>query len=62
MTPHRLRWFGRMIKKVLYWVAVVVVSLAILVALILFFESRDDSTLDAGAGVVRLFLGWRLPI
>lgn len=35
-----------MLKKVLYWVAVVVLSLALVVSLILFFESRDDSSLD----------------
>ena len=35
-----------MIGKIVYGVAVVVISLAILVALILFFESRDDSTLE----------------
>ena len=34
--------------KVLYWAAVVVVSLALVVSLILFFESRDDSELDEG--------------
>ena len=31
--------------KVLYWVAVLLVSLAILVAVILFFESRDSGSL-----------------
>jgi hypothetical protein len=34
------------LKKVIYWVAVVAVSLALVVSLILFFESRDDSSLD----------------
>jgi hypothetical protein len=33
--------------KVLYWAAVVMVSLALVVALILFFESRDDSSLES---------------
>lgn len=32
--------------KILYWLAVLAISLALLVALVLFFESRDDSTLD----------------
>ena len=32
--------------KVLYWIAVVVISLALVVSLILFVESRDDSSLD----------------
>jgi len=31
-----------------YWLAVLVVSLALVVVLILFFESRDDSSLDRG--------------
>ena len=37
------------VLKVLYWLAVFVVSLALLVGLIIFFESRDDSAIDAGA-------------
>ncbi len=37
-----------MVLKILYWLAVLVISLALLVALVLFFESRDDSSLDAG--------------
>lgn len=35
-----------MLGKLLYWVAVVLVSLALVVALILFLESRDDSALE----------------
>jgi len=35
--------------KVLYWLAVFVVSLALLVGLIIFFESRDASSIDAEA-------------
>jgi len=38
-----------MVLKILYWLAVMVVSLALLVALVLFFESRDDSSLDQGS-------------
>ncbi len=34
--------------KLLYWIAVLVLSLALLVGLVLFFESRDDSTLGMG--------------
>jgi hypothetical protein len=34
------------VGKVLYWVAVVAISLFLVVLLILFFESRDDSSLD----------------
>ena len=37
----------RLVLKVLYWLAVLAVSLALLVALILFFESRDASELDS---------------
>jgi hypothetical protein len=35
--------------KALYWLAVLVISLALLVGLVLFFESRDDSSLSSGA-------------
>lgn len=35
--------------KVLYWLAVLIVSFALLVALVLFLESRDSSSLDQGA-------------
>ena len=40
----------RAVLKVLYWLAVLVVSLAILVGLILFLESRDDSSVDGSLG------------
>jgi hypothetical protein len=40
---------GRVLLKILYWLAVLLVSLALLVALILFFESRDESSVDEGA-------------
>lgn len=39
-----------MALKILYWLAVVAISLVLLVGLVLFFESRDQSTLDEGAG------------
>jgi hypothetical protein len=38
-----------LLLKVLYWLAVLVVSVALLVLLVLFFESRDSSELDQGA-------------
>jgi hypothetical protein len=38
-----------MVGKIVYWLAVIAISLALVVALILFFESRDDSSLDDGA-------------
>ena len=36
----------RVLGKILYWVAVLAISLALLVALVLFFESRDSSQLN----------------
>jgi hypothetical protein len=35
--------------KILYWAAVIAISLALVVALILFLESRDQSSLESGA-------------
>lgn len=35
--------------RILYWLAVLVISLALLVALVLFLESRDESSLDSGS-------------
>jgi cytochrome b subunit of formate dehydrogenase len=40
-----------MLLKVLYWLAVVAISLALVVGLILFFESRDQSSVESGAWV-----------
>jgi hypothetical protein len=45
------------LAKALYWLAVLVISLALLVLLVLFFESRDSSDLEnsqnsAGPGSV----------
>ncbi len=33
----------------IYWAAVLAISLALLVGLVLYFESRDESTLEDGA-------------
>jgi hypothetical protein len=38
-----------MLLKILYWVAVVAISLVLVVALILFFESRDQSSVEGAA-------------
>jgi hypothetical protein len=38
---------GRILLAVLYWLAVLAVSVALLIALILFLESRDSSGLDS---------------
>jgi hypothetical protein len=35
--------------KLVYWLAVIAISLALVVALILFFESRDQSSVESGA-------------
>ena len=39
----------RRLATILYWLAVLAVSLALVVGLILFLESRDRSTLDQGS-------------
>ena len=43
----RPRW-QRILLSVLYWVAVLLVSIAILVALVLLIESRDQSRVEEG--------------
>jgi tellurite resistance protein TehA-like permease len=40
--------------KVLYWVGVVAISLALVVALILFFESRDQSSVESDSALPAL--------
>jgi cytochrome b subunit of formate dehydrogenase len=37
--------------KVLYWAAVVAISLALVVGLILFLESRDQSSVESDAAL-----------
>jgi cytochrome b subunit of formate dehydrogenase len=39
-----------MLLKVLYWLAVVAISVALVLGLILWFESRDASELDSADG------------
>lgn len=41
-----MRWLGTLV----YWIAVLAVSLVLVVLLILFLESRDAAEVDAGAG------------
>ena len=36
----------RYVGRILYWLAVLVISVALLIALVMFFESRDDSRLE----------------
>jgi hypothetical protein len=38
-----------MVLKILYWIAVVAISLALVVGLILFLESRDQSSIEGAA-------------
>jgi hypothetical protein len=39
----------RVLAKVAYWLAVLAISVALLIVLMLFFESRDDSSVDDSA-------------
>jgi cytochrome b subunit of formate dehydrogenase len=43
----------RILLKVLYWLAVLMISLALVAGLILWFESRDESEIE-GAGAPSL--------
>lgn len=45
-----------MLGKVVYWLAVVAISLALVVLLVLFFESRDESQIESGAALLGLSL------
>jgi hypothetical protein len=38
-----------MLLKILYWLAVIAVSLALVIGLILFLESRDQSSIEGAA-------------
>ena len=42
----------RVLGKILYWLAVLAVSIALLIVLVLFFESRDESRVGNGAAPV----------
>ena len=50
----------RLLLRVLYWVAVLAVSIAILVGLILLLESRDSSSIDEGAWLAAVTTAPRL--
>jgi hypothetical protein len=39
----------RVLAKVVYWLAVLVISVALLIVLMLFFESRDDSSVEGSS-------------
>ena len=38
-----------MVLKILYWLAVIAVSLALVIGLVLFLESRDQSSIEGAA-------------
>jgi hypothetical protein len=38
----------RILGKILYWTAVLAISVVLLIVLVLFFESRDSSQVDNG--------------
>jgi hypothetical protein len=44
----------RILARLVYWLVVLAVSVVLLVLLVSFFESRDDSQLDAGFGLAPL--------
>jgi hypothetical protein len=50
--PYPCRALVRVLGKILYWLAVLAVSIALLIALVLFFESRDESQVENGAAPV----------
>jgi hypothetical protein len=39
----------RIAKQIIYWLAVLAISVALVILLILFFESRDQSSVESGA-------------
>ena len=43
----------RYVGRIIYWLAVVVISVALLIVLVMFFESRDDSRLEDSRVVLR---------
>ena len=44
----------RRLGAIIYWLAVVAISVALVILLILFFESRDQANVDAAAPVAAL--------
>lgn len=45
MSPSSLVPVPPLLARILYWLAVLAIAVALTVALLLFFESRDDSSL-----------------
>jgi hypothetical protein len=48
----------RLLFLVLYWIAVLALSIAILVGLITLLESRDSSSIEGGAWIAALSSAW----
>jgi hypothetical protein len=46
--PSRGRGLLRIAGRIAYWLAVLAISLALVIGLILFFESRDQSQVEEG--------------
>ena len=44
----------KILLRVLYWLAVLVVSIGVLIALILLLESRDSSSLNGAAWIAAI--------
>jgi hypothetical protein len=44
----------KILLKIIYWIAVLVISVAILVGLITLLESQDSSSIDGGAWIAAL--------
>ena len=44
----------KLLFSILYWLAVLIVSIGVLVALILLLESRDSSQVDGGVWLLSL--------
>jgi hypothetical protein len=39
----------RVAKRIIYWLAVLAISVVLVILLIMFFESRDQSSVESGA-------------
>jgi hypothetical protein len=48
----------KLLLRVLYWIAVLAISIAILVGLITLLESRDSSSINGGAWIAALSAAW----
>jgi hypothetical protein len=46
--PSRRQGLLRIAGRIVYWLAVLAISLALVIGLILFFESRDQSQVEEG--------------